>query len=316
MVGSSGSIYGLIALHLLDLLCLCSVKSYATLSGTPRPHLQLWGWLFATLLSLLVGLLPYMDNFAHIGGLIAGFLVGFLLLPPDVFLSTRKGTKASQLDEELSKGQNCVAEAPDSVDIASFVSTNQRLFGSTSSCSYSSYSSCSLCPSPSDLPASSVIPQQSSSDFIEGRIAKKTRLSNDSMESAVRNLNILEKSKKVSAKKTSGSPSSTLPDSVHTKSSSGSDSPSLLLEMIFPLPSYTLCGKSLKQTFCLSRSLGSRVLFWYTLSKILCFLLLLLYLVGGLIVVIAFPNFASECYSCRYLSCLPVANWCSQKFGN
>ena len=33
------------------------------------------------LINLAIGLLPYIDNFAHMGGLIAGFLLGFILLP-------------------------------------------------------------------------------------------------------------------------------------------------------------------------------------------------------------------------------------------
>jgi hypothetical protein len=31
-------------------------------------------------LNLAVGILPYVDNFAHIGGFIVGFLLGFVLL--------------------------------------------------------------------------------------------------------------------------------------------------------------------------------------------------------------------------------------------
>lgn len=31
--------------------------------------------------NLAVGLLPFVDNFAHIGGFLTGFLLGFILLP-------------------------------------------------------------------------------------------------------------------------------------------------------------------------------------------------------------------------------------------
>ncbi|CAN6692694.1 unnamed protein product [Malus baccata var. baccata] len=36
--------------------------------------------LFIIIINLAVGILPYMDNFAHIGGFVSGFLLGFLFL--------------------------------------------------------------------------------------------------------------------------------------------------------------------------------------------------------------------------------------------
>ena len=36
--------------------------------------------MLVVVLNLAVGILPYVDNFAHIGGFIVGFLVGFVLL--------------------------------------------------------------------------------------------------------------------------------------------------------------------------------------------------------------------------------------------
>lgn len=35
--------------------------------------------------NLVVGLLPFVDNFAHIGGFVTGFLLGFILLPRPQF---------------------------------------------------------------------------------------------------------------------------------------------------------------------------------------------------------------------------------------
>lgn len=32
-------------------------------------------------INLAVGILPHVDNFAHIGGFLTGFLLGFVLLP-------------------------------------------------------------------------------------------------------------------------------------------------------------------------------------------------------------------------------------------
>lgn len=37
--------------------------------------------LVIVLINLAVGILPHVDNFAHIGGFLTGFLLGFVLLP-------------------------------------------------------------------------------------------------------------------------------------------------------------------------------------------------------------------------------------------
>lgn len=36
-------------------------------------------------INLAVGILPHVDNFAHIGGFLTGFLLGFVLLPHPQF---------------------------------------------------------------------------------------------------------------------------------------------------------------------------------------------------------------------------------------
>lgn len=35
--------------------------------------------------NLAIGMLPHVDNFAHIGGFLAGFLLGFIFLPRPQF---------------------------------------------------------------------------------------------------------------------------------------------------------------------------------------------------------------------------------------
>lgn len=41
--------------------------------------------LVIVLINLAVGILPHVDNFAHIGGFLTGFLLGFILLPRPQF---------------------------------------------------------------------------------------------------------------------------------------------------------------------------------------------------------------------------------------
>lgn len=36
--------------------------------------------LVIVIINLVIGILPHVDNFAHIGGFLAGFLLGFILL--------------------------------------------------------------------------------------------------------------------------------------------------------------------------------------------------------------------------------------------
>ena len=36
-------------------------------------------------INLAIGILPHVDNFAHIGGFVTGFLLGFILLPRPQF---------------------------------------------------------------------------------------------------------------------------------------------------------------------------------------------------------------------------------------
>jgi len=72
-VGCSGSLYGLIACLLLDL-----ILNWKLLI---RPFRELVKMLFVVIISLGVGLLPFVDNFAHVGGFITGIVSGLIFLP-------------------------------------------------------------------------------------------------------------------------------------------------------------------------------------------------------------------------------------------
>jgi len=69
-VGCSGALYGLIACCLLDLL------QNWKLMLNPRKSLAII--LFQIVISLMVGLFPYVDNYAHIGGFVFGLLSGLI----------------------------------------------------------------------------------------------------------------------------------------------------------------------------------------------------------------------------------------------
>lgn len=71
-VGASGALFGLLGAILSELLT--NWTTYASKFATLAVLLSVIA------LNLGMGLLPYIDNYAHIGGFISGFLVGFVLL--------------------------------------------------------------------------------------------------------------------------------------------------------------------------------------------------------------------------------------------
>jgi len=72
-VGCSGSLYGLIACLLLDLLLNWKLLI--------KPIKELVKMLFVVIVSLGVGFLPFVDNFAHVGGFFTGIIAGLIFLP-------------------------------------------------------------------------------------------------------------------------------------------------------------------------------------------------------------------------------------------
>ncbi|KAJ3088477.1 hypothetical protein HK102_008647 [Quaeritorhiza haematococci] len=72
-VGASGAIYGLIACTLLDL-----IQNWKLVNN---PYWELTKLVFQILLCFFIGTLPFIDNFAHFGGFIFGFVAGLIFLP-------------------------------------------------------------------------------------------------------------------------------------------------------------------------------------------------------------------------------------------
>lgn len=71
-VGASGAVFGLLGAMLSELITNWSM--YESKCGA------LITLIVVVVLNLAVGILPHVDNFAHIGGFIVGFLAGFVLL--------------------------------------------------------------------------------------------------------------------------------------------------------------------------------------------------------------------------------------------
>ncbi|KAI9009443.1 rhomboid family-domain-containing protein [Gaertneriomyces semiglobifer] len=72
-VGCSGALYGLLACLLLDLF-----QNWRLIS---RPYWELFKMLIQILASFIIGMFPYVDNFAHIGGFYTGLVAGLLFMP-------------------------------------------------------------------------------------------------------------------------------------------------------------------------------------------------------------------------------------------
>ncbi|KAK8940592.1 hypothetical protein KSP39_PZI010341 [Platanthera zijinensis] len=71
-VGASGALFGLLGAMLSELLTNWSIYTNKAAS--------LFTLLIIIAINLAVGILPHVDNFAHIGGFITGFLLGFVML--------------------------------------------------------------------------------------------------------------------------------------------------------------------------------------------------------------------------------------------
>ncbi len=76
-MGSSAAVCSLIAVQSIEL-----AQSWVLVK---RPHMFILKLVGILIIFLLSGTLPFLDNFAHIGGLIGGSLAGVIFLPYIVF---------------------------------------------------------------------------------------------------------------------------------------------------------------------------------------------------------------------------------------
>ncbi|KAF8249601.1 rhomboid-domain-containing protein [Wilcoxina mikolae CBS 423.85] len=88
-VGASGSLFGIFALYLLEILY--------TWQERATPGKDLIFLLLDIALSFILGLLPAIDNFAHIGGFLAGIAIGLTVMRSPNQLRRKMGTLESDL---------------------------------------------------------------------------------------------------------------------------------------------------------------------------------------------------------------------------
>jgi membrane associated rhomboid family serine protease len=79
--GASGSLFGILAITLLDLLYNWSIR--------PSPGKELLFILIDIVIAFVLGLLPGLDNFSHIGGFLMGLVLGVCILRSPSAVSRR-----------------------------------------------------------------------------------------------------------------------------------------------------------------------------------------------------------------------------------
>ncbi|KAI7885872.1 rhomboid-domain-containing protein [Lichtheimia hyalospora FSU 10163] len=72
-MGCSGALFGLIGYMFIDVLV-----NWKTIANPVRELIKL---LLVTIISLVLGLLPGLDNFAHLGGFVVGIVMGAMIAP-------------------------------------------------------------------------------------------------------------------------------------------------------------------------------------------------------------------------------------------
>lgn len=72
-VGASSSIYGLFGILYLDL-----IQNWPLIQ---KPKRELFVLTLNVIFALGIGLLPMVDNFAHVGGFVTGILSGIIFMP-------------------------------------------------------------------------------------------------------------------------------------------------------------------------------------------------------------------------------------------
>lgn len=109
-MGASGSLFGIIAISLLDLLY--------HWSEVRQPVRELCFIIVGIVFSLVLGLLPGIDNFSHIGGFLIGLGMGLCILHTPEKLRKRIGADAPPYQTVASSGGSFGAGAQNLINIA------------------------------------------------------------------------------------------------------------------------------------------------------------------------------------------------------
>lgn len=82
--GASGALFGVVATNIM-MFVYCGKKN-TNIYGTKKYGLFIFIMIMEIIISLVLGLLPGMDNFSHIGGFAMGILTAIILLPDPFFI--------------------------------------------------------------------------------------------------------------------------------------------------------------------------------------------------------------------------------------
>lgn len=121
-VGASSALYGLFAILYLDL-----IQNWPLLK---RPWKDCGYLTLGVFIAIAVGFLPFIDNYAHIGGFISGGLSGIVFMPKIAFGKWDRTRKIVLM----------LAAAP--ALVLMFVLTLNSFYANTNSCEWCKYLDC------------------------------------------------------------------------------------------------------------------------------------------------------------------------------
>jgi len=121
-VGCSGALYGLMACLFIDL-----IQSWKLIVN---PWKELIKMLLIIVFSLGIGLLPFIDNYAHFGGFLMGLFTGLIFLPSIIF--SKKDLKIKRI----------LMIASIFLSIGLFIWVFRQFYYSTSQCKWCRYLNC------------------------------------------------------------------------------------------------------------------------------------------------------------------------------
>lgn len=115
--GASGALFGILAINLLDLIYHWHERH--------KPLRELMWLLAEVVFSFILGLLPGLDNFAHIGGFLMGLVLGVCILHSPAPLRKRMGTESTSPSSSSTAPYSNLSPSKDNFD-ASLMKPAQR----------------------------------------------------------------------------------------------------------------------------------------------------------------------------------------------